>query len=167
MRRLRGTLAAAPALRAPLPTRQQDHHTPPRRSTVSACQASRVMPPLTGGAERSAPRVTGFCIDEWSEGGHSRSASLAPWSMVPERHHLFRLAWQSTLVVGHACLKLPGCLMSLPAPSGPADDHRASVPGRAPQQSRHPPRHSRDRASSPRHTPEKAALSRESSQPVP
>src|SRR5258708_35675593 len=35
--------------------------------------------------------------------------------MVPERHHLSRLAWQSTLVVGQACLELPGCLMSLTA----------------------------------------------------
>lgn len=36
------------------------------------------MPPLTGRAERYAPRATWFCIDRVSEAGRSRSASLAP-----------------------------------------------------------------------------------------
>ena len=45
----------------------------------SAGQKGRGMPPLTRGAERCAPRVTGFCIDE----GVRRPVTLALTSLAP------------------------------------------------------------------------------------
>lgn len=70
------------------PTRP--HRTPPhkeplrglRRSTSapgrSACQESRVRPPLTRGAERCAPRGPGSALMSIVRGRSSRSVSLAP-----------------------------------------------------------------------------------------
>ena len=55
------------------------------------------MPPLTGEAERFAPRATGFCIDERRPSpGRSRSWSLASPSRVSSfgiACSAFRLAW--------------------------------------------------------------------------
>lgn len=74
------------------------------------------MPPLTGAAERFAPRATGFCIDErLLSSGRSRSSSLAaPVKGRAWRHRLLRVpACMSNRTVLQPSLKLSGCLMSL------------------------------------------------------
>ena len=80
------------------------------------------MPPLTGEAERFAPRATGFCIDErLLSSGRSRSWSLSsPVKGLAWRHRLLRVpACMSKRAVLQPSLKLSGCLMSLWLPSLP------------------------------------------------